>query len=137
MIYIWDRQFTATMRFFKDFFKQFSRKDNSPGKPMPPEADSDFDKIAAAVRNEASICFSMDPEDKQDGIDVKKPLRTYLYHNFQLDLVELFDWIEKSQGITIDDDDWITTSSPNWENCSVYSITEIVCKKKAVRKTHV
>ena len=97
---------------------------------MLSSGDPDFNKIAIAVRKDASICFGLDPDDTQYGIDIKMPLRTYLYDNFQLDLVQLFDWVEKSQGITINDEDWIETSSPNWENCSVYSITEIVCKKK-------
>src|SRR4051812_14438543 len=118
------------MRFLKIFFSQFSRKDNAAGKPVQPQVDPDFDKIAEAVRKEASICFGIDPNDKEYGIDIRQSLRTYLYDNFQIDLVQLFDWVEKSQGITIDDNDWTETSTPNWENCSVYSITEIVVKKK-------
>lgn len=88
------------------------------------------DRILKTVYKSAAIILGFDPDPDLNEMDIRTPLRTYCYGLYEIDLVEIIDLVEVELDITIEDEDWDYSSTPNWENCTILSITELVNKKK-------
>ena len=82
--------------------------------------------VLESVREICAISFGV-PSGSE--VDPDAALSSYGFGMFQLDLVEIILQVEQQFEVQIDDDDWAQTSTPNWEQCTASSITQIVLRK--------
>src|SRR5262245_52297258 len=105
------------MGFFKKLFGQWLHGQNAAYEPRPPspqlaaDTGDSSDNILERVRMGAAVIFGLDPPSE---LDIRAPLRTYALGLYQIDLVEIVEWVEAEFNISIDDDDWSHSSTPNW-----------------------
>ena len=86
----------------------------------------DSDAVARRVQDCAAVILGVLPSS---DLDQRLPLRCYCFSLYQLSLGEVLELVEEEFNVKIDDADWARSATPNWEDCTVDSIAEMVQRK--------